>query len=441
MQMNDMIIISTDDHIIEPPDLFVKTMPAKFKDETPRVMRYSDGHERWVIGDLRLAHIAPSAVAGRKQEEITFEPSSYSDVRKGVYDVHARVDDMDANGILSSLNFPNILGFAGEKMMKVKNRELALACIQAYNDWHVEQWAGAYPGRFIPVVVVPLWDVNLCVQEVRRMAKKGVRVVAFPENAPGYGLPSIHQSIWDPFFKEVVHHDMSLVVHIGTSGAQLAAPSLECPAIVAGTTLNMKIADSLSDFVFSPLPQKYPTLRIALSEGCMGWVPFQLSRMDVAYKNFGMSNGHDLGQDTPTSIVRRHFLFCFHDDQIGLKNRHDVGLNQITVEVDYPHADSTWPRTPEVLWRDMKDFPDEEINLITHGNAMRFFDFDPFKFIKRETATVGALRARAKAHNVDVSPQAFSGRKPDRTGVLTSGDLVRLISNMEDNLCEPVGVL
>ena len=105
MQMNDMIIISTDDHIIEPPDLFLKNMPAKWKDQAPRVDRYANGQERWIVGGLRLAHVAWTAVAGRKVEEVAFEPGSYSGVRKAAYDVDARVDDMSANGIVSGLNF------------------------------------------------------------------------------------------------------------------------------------------------------------------------------------------------------------------------------------------------------------------------------------------------------------------------------------------------
>jgi hypothetical protein len=363
-------------------------------------------------------------------------------VRKAAYDVDARVDDMNANGILSGLNFPNVLGFAGDSLLKVGDKDLALACIQVYNDWHCDQWAGAHPGRFIPVAVMPLWDVALCVKEVRRIAQKGVRVVAFAENPPGFGLPSVHQGHWDPMFKEIVDHDMSVVIHIGTAGGQLHAPSMDSPMPVSSSLVNIKIAESLADLVFSPLPQKFPTLRFALSEGCMGWVPFVVERMEASYRKSGKLSGIDLGKDTPRSIVARQFLFCFHEDDFGLKSRHDVGIDLITVEVDYPHSDSTFPYTPEGLWRAMKDFPEEEIHKMTHLNAMRFFDFDPFKFIKREDATVGALRRKAAAAHVDVTPKSYPGRAPQKAGkVMTSGDIAQLFRSMDEGLGEPLGTV
>jgi predicted TIM-barrel fold metal-dependent hydrolase len=442
MKMVDMIIISTDDHIIEPPDVFSKNMPAKWKAHAPRVARYADGQERWIIGDLRLAHIAAGAVAGRKLEEVSFEPGSYAEVRRAAYDVDARVDDMSANGILSALNFPNVLGFAGDNMLKVKDKDLALAVIQTYNDWHCDQWAGAYPGRFIPVAILPLWDVKLCVEEIRRVERKGVRVIAFPENPPGFKLPSIHKGHWDPVFKELTDRNMTVVIHIGTAGGQLHAPSMDSPSPVSGALCNIKIAESLADIVFSPLPQKFPTLRFALSEGCMGWVPFMVERMEASYRKTGKTSGLDLGKDTPRSIVDRQFLFCFHEDDFGVKNRHEIGIDLITVEVDYPHCDSTFPYTPEGLWRVMKDLPPDEVHKMTHRNAMRFFDFDPFKFINPKDATVGALRAQAKARNVDVTPKSYPGRAPQRSGdVMTSGDIARLFANMDAGLGEPVGTV
>jgi hypothetical protein len=324
----------------------------------------------------------------------------------------------------------------------VEDKELALACVRVYNDWHFEQWAGAHPGRFIPVAILPLWDVALCVEEVRRTAQMGVRVVAFVENPPGFGLPSIHTGHWDPVFKEIVKQNMTVVIHIGTAGGQLHAPSADSPTPVSGALVNLKIAESLADLVFSPLPQKFPTLRFALSEGCMGWVPFVVERMEASYRKVGKTAGLDLGKDTPRTIVARQFLFCFHEDDFGLKNRHEVGIDLITVETDYPHSDSTFPYTPEGLWRVMKDFPDEEIHKITHRNAMRFFDFDPFKFVDPKEATVGALRAKAAAANVDVTPKSYPGRAPQKTGrVMTSGDIARLFRSMDEGLGEPVGIV
>ena len=156
MTMNDMIMLSVDDHAIEPPDMFLGRMPAKYKDETPRVAKYANGDERWVVEGKAWGGVGPAAVAGRKREELGDEPTRYGDVRKGAWDVDARIDDMNANGTLMSLNFASLLGFAGEKLVKGKDKELMLAIVRAYNDWHIEDWAGRYPARLIPNGILPL---------------------------------------------------------------------------------------------------------------------------------------------------------------------------------------------------------------------------------------------------------------------------------------------
>lgn len=435
MQMHEMILISVDDHIVEPPNLFDNHVSARYRHLAPRVHTFANGEERWLFDGKLLPNFAPSAVAGRKREELGAEATKYSQMRKGVYDVHARVEDMNANGTLSSLCFATFPGFSGELFLKGQDKDLMLALIQAYNDWHCDEWCGAYPGRFIPLAFVPLWDPGLAVGEIRRMARKGVRAIALPENPSAFGLPSIHRSYWHPIFKACLDEDLALAIHIGT-GAPLPFPSPDSPLDWANTMVNITVAGSLVDLLFSPMLRRFPDLRIAMSEGCIGWVPFLMERADAAYELHRFWTKQDFGKQKPSDFMRRNFLYCFHHDEIGLKHRHDVGIDRIAWECDFPHADTTWPRSPEILWESFQHMPDSDIERISHKNAMDFFSFDPFKWLDRNDATVGALRA--KATHVDVEPRSMGGgRQPaldPELKVLTVRDMQRLQQEMNEGL-------
>lgn len=435
MQMNDMILVSVDDHIIEPPDVFEGRIPSKYKDAAPKVVTYTNGEQRWVFEGRMIPTIAASAVAGRKREELGAEASRYSELRKSYYDASARVDDMNANGMLASLNFPTLVGFAGEVLLRGKDKDCMLALVKAYNDWHLDVWCGQHPGRFIPLAILPLWDVKEACAEIRRVAAKGARSVCLPENPSALGLPSVHRDYWSPILETCLEEDIIVSIHIGTSGA-LPFPSLDSPMDWLNSMVNMNVAGSVMDWVFSPLLRRFPTVKLAISEGCVGWVPFMMERADFAYRNHRFWTKQDLGNLMPSDIMRRQFLYCFHSDPIGLKLRHDLGVNLIAWECDFPHADSSWPRSPEDLWESVSDFSRDDIDLITHGNALRFFSFDPFKHIPREKANVAALRALAT--HVDTQDRSLGGgRSPvvdPEFNVLTARAVMKLQETLSDGL-------
>ena len=440
MRMDDMILISVDDHIIEPPSLFGGRLPVSFAGREPRVARFESGEERWLMEGRKIASVGPSAVAGRNREEMGIEPTRYDQLRAGCWSIADRLGDMNANGVLSSMNFPSMPGFAGERFFVGEDKALMLALIQAYNDWHLEEWAGLEPGRMIPMALLPLWDIDLAIAELERMRAQDCAVVTFPEQPVAYGLPSIHSGHWDRLFAAITDLDITVAIHIGTSGGTAQPPSLDSPADVGNTLINIQIVGPVADLIFSPILRNHPTLRIAMSEGCMGWVPFLKERADAAYRNHRFWTHQDLGDLMPSDLIERHFLFCFHEDDFGLRIRHEVGLRQITWECDFPHCDSTWPRSPERLWRSVHDVPKDEIDLITHGNAMRFLKFDPFRHVTRPDATVGALRARA-AH-VDVTPKSMGGASPTRAmGALSTGDIRRFMLESEKALGAQVALL
>jgi predicted TIM-barrel fold metal-dependent hydrolase len=431
MKLNDMILVSVDDHLIEPPTLFVDHIEAKYKDRAPKILR-KGGKDFWIFEGKTYPSLGLNAVAGRPPEEYGMEPTSYDGMRKGCFEIVARIDDMNANGILGSLCFPTFPGFAATAFLKIEDRDLAHATIRAYNDWHVEVWCGKHPGRMIPLLLLPLWDAELCAREVRRMAPRGVHAISFPDNPSSVGLPSVHDAAWDPLWKACTDHKVVICTHIG-SGAAPPHASDDTPIDAWITTFPMTIAQSAGDWLHSPMWKRYPELKVALSEGGIGWIPYFLERADTMHRHHAVWTHADFGDKLPSEVFREHFITCFISDVFGLQSIEKIGVEHVTFECDYPHSDSDWPRTPECLFEGLADVPSDIIDAVTHGNAMREFSYDPIATFGRENCTVGSLRARA-AH-VDTRPVpglggAVSPLAADRTRRVTSGDIRRMLSSI-----------
>jgi predicted TIM-barrel fold metal-dependent hydrolase len=412
MDANDMILISVDDHLVEPPDMFEGRLPAKFADQAPRVIRKPDGSDVWVFNGTEIPNIGLNAVAGRPREEYGVEPTAYTEMRPGCYDIHERIKDMSAGGVLASMCFPSFPAFSGRLFAAAEDKGLALATVQAYNDWHVDTWCAAYPGRFIPMALPVLWDAELAAAEVRRVAAKGVHSITFTENPATLGYPSFHESYWDPLWKALVDENVVLSIHLGSSG-KLAITSPDAPVDVMITLQPMNICQAAADLVWSRIPKQFPDIRIALSEGGTGWIPYFLDRLDRTYEMHHLWTGQDFGNQLPSDIFRKHFLTCFIADPVGVQLRHLIGMDNISWECDYPHSDSSWPTSAQELEAVTAGVPDDEINKITYENAMRWYSFDPFVHRTREQCTVGALKAEVAGHDVGV--HAFDTGRIERT--------------------------
>ncbi len=418
MNLDDMILISVDDHIVEPPDMFDQHLPAKYRDRAPHVVRKKDGTDVWEFEGTRVPNIGLNAVAGRPPEEYGVEPTCYDQLRLGCYDLKARIGDMNANGVVASLCFGSYPGFCGALFAYTADKELSLAIVQAYNDWHIDEWCGGAPGRHIPLAILPLWDPKLMVDEVQRVAKKGCHAVSFSENPEKNRLPNLQSSHWDPFWSVCEDEGTIICQHFGTSGG-MVYPTLDVPMDAVITLMPISVAHLAADLIWSPILRKYPTLKFALSEGGIGWVPFFLERIDYVYKQHRFWTHQDFGDKLPSEVFREHIVSCFISDRVGIRNRDAIGVENITWECDYPHSDAPWPKAPELLFEEFKGVPDADVDKITHENAMRHFRFDPFKHIPKDEATVGALRAQAT--DVDLTVKSQGGKKPSEgDGVVTA---------------------
>ncbi len=402
MNKDDLILVSVDDHIIEPPDMFDGFIPAKYAEQVPRLVS-DDISDKWVFGDGEARSSALNAVAGRPPNEYGIEPASLSDIRVGCYDVGERVKDMSANGVLGSLNFPSMARFCGQFFASraAQDPDLALAVVRAYNDWHLDAWCGSYPGRFIPCTIPPIWDPQLMAEEIERTAAKGAHCVSFSMNPYALGLPSLHSDHWDPFWAACEQTDTVVTMHIG-SGSFEVQTSPDAPMNVRITCSGINIYPTAADLVWSPIFQKFKDLKVALAEGGIGWIPYFLERADYTYEHHKAWTRPDLGGHLPSEVFKDHVITCFIADDFGVISLDHMNQDMVTWECDYPHSDTTWPHSPEAVWDSVQSLSDGQIDSITHLNAMRLFSFDPFSVRSRDACTAEALRREVAGHDVSI---------------------------------------
>jgi predicted TIM-barrel fold metal-dependent hydrolase len=401
VSVEDMIFISVDDHVVEPPDMFDGRLPAKYADLAPKVVHTEAGNDVWMFNGAEIPNIGLNAVAGRPREEYGINPTSFEEMRPGCYDIDERVKDMSAGGVLACMCFPSFPSFSGRLFANVDDKDVALAVTRAYNDWHIDTWCGTHPGRMIPMALPILWDPELCAEEIRRVAAKGCHSVTFTENPAALGLPSFHSDHWDPMWRALVEEGTILNIHLGSSG-QLAITAPDAPMDVMITLQPMNICMAAADLVWSRVFKEFPDMKVALSEGGTGWIPYFLDRLDRTYDMHHAWTGQDFGDKLPSDIFRDHILTCFIADPIGLALRNDIGIDNICWEQDYPHSDSSWPTAPEELVQMAAkyDVPRADLDKITHENAMHWYRFDPFRHRAKTECTVGALRAEVAGHDV-----------------------------------------
>lgn len=394
-------LISVDDHVIEPPDVWTTRLPDKYADVGPRVKREKgvrgrDGRWRadpdapgaawcdvWYYENLVWPMIRGFAQCGYESDD-ALNPITYDDMLPSAWQRAPRLVDMDRNHTDVSLCYPTITRFCGQIFLEQPDKELSLLAVQAYNDWMIHEWCGAErPARLIPLTLIPLWDVELAAQEVRRCADLNSYAIAFSESPPQIGLPSIFSGYWDPLFQACEETGTVVNMHIGSS-SNVIAPALDAPRDMALCLTYVNSVLSLSDWLYSGLFERFPNLRIALAESQAGWIPFAVQRVDNSWKKGNEKWSESVGKAArratvlPSSQVEGHIYACIFDDLEGLRNRAQIGMQHLLFETDFPHADSTFPhsaKTAEELVTSA-GLSDDEIYQFLRGNAISLYRLD-----------------------------------------------------------------
>jgi predicted TIM-barrel fold metal-dependent hydrolase len=364
-------VISVDDHVVEPAHTFEGRLPAALQDRAPRIVETPEGYQVWEFEGARYTQVGMNAVAGRRPETVKLEPFRFEQMRPGCYDVEARIADMDVNGVWASVNFPSqITGFCGRVFFNADERELGLACVRAWNDWLFEEWYEPHPDRIVPLGLTYLADPALAVAEIERNAARGFTSVTFPERPHNVGLPSLwDRDHWDPIIAACAATGTVISLHVGSSGLPAYPPG--APSLQLGATLfGQQSLGACAEWLWSGYAVEHPDLKIAMSEGGIGWVAMLLDRLDNIIDRSGYGLGWD---DRPADVLRRNFWFCTIDDPSTIETRHRIGVDHIMVEVDYPHGDSTWPDTQLVIEKAWGHIPPAELRAMCCENAAALY--------------------------------------------------------------------
>jgi predicted TIM-barrel fold metal-dependent hydrolase len=390
MLRDDQKLISVDDHIIEPPRLWLDRLPSRFADVGPRVVEIPLGHplregseapmQQWLFEGQIAGDTALSCSAGTEWRDRGMEPQHFEDLRRGCTDPSARLADMDQEGVWAEVNFPNWSGFAGGRFRHTKDPALGLACVRAYNDFVLDEWVPAAPDRYIPLIIVPFWDIDAATAELHRCAGKGARTFSFPDNPAHLGYPTFYGDHWEPLWSAAEDTEMPVCMHFGSGGVKHAL-SEAAPMAAWTSVMGSTLSHSMVELCFSPVFHSHPELKVVYSEGQIGWIPFFLQRMDQVWGRYRWFRptgklARRINADVPPSeLFRRHIWGCFIDDSVGVKMRHEIGVDKILFEADYPHDDSHWPNTRADMAEQLKDVPDKEVKRIVEDNARGLFRF------------------------------------------------------------------
>lgn len=393
------LIISVDDHIMEPQTLWQEQLAPSMRDRGPKVERkkvkveFVGGHFKllkdvgddgidcdvWYFDDLESPVGLLHAAAGYAPEDQENRPATYDDFRPGTWNQTDRLKDMDLNHVEISINYPNTFPrFAGQGFAERADKELALECLKIYNDWMIDDWCGgAGKGRLIPLTLIPLWDPQLAADEVRRCAAKGSATIAFSENPSKLGFPTFYSGEWDPMFKACEETNTTISMHIGSSSS-LPTTSPDAPLALSMALSSQNAQASISDLVFSGTLTRFPDLKFAYAESQAGWIPYHLDRMDSVAGD-ARAAGVEVASK-PSDMVKGSIFTAIFDDTSGLKYRNDVGMEHILFEVDYPHTDGTFPNSRKGIHEAMEiaQMDADECYALLRGNAIKAYGLDRF---------------------------------------------------------------
>tara|TARA_B100000683_G_scaffold108509_1_gene106900 strand:+ start:221 stop:1399 length:1179 start_codon:yes stop_codon:yes gene_type:complete len=384
-------IISADDHVIEPAHVWQDRMPSKHKELAPKIviapqgeMTLNDGvwletpgtgdkmAAWWHFENKRYQIKQMVACPGIPPEEVTMEGVTYDDIAPGCYDPIARLTDMDINHVEASLCFPNYPRFCGQLFSEADDLELGLLCVQAYNDWMIDEWCGSSGGRLIPLCIVPLWDAELAAKEISRVAEKGCRAVAWSELPAWLGRPGLHGDFWDPFLKACEETQTVICMHIG-SGTKTVQTSPEAPTVVTANLIVCNSAASMIDWIFSGKFEQFPNLKLLYAESQIGWIPYFIERADDTWRTHQWAQGEKRIPKPPSHYYKKHVYSCFFKDTVGIDLLDRIGEDNVLFETDYPHQDGTFPNTLAIAEELFGHLEQETIDKIARDNAIKLF--------------------------------------------------------------------
>ena len=368
--MSDYKIVSSDSHVFEPPDLWTSRIESEFRERAPRIIRLEDG-DWWYCDGKKIISVQPGTQAGRRFEEP--EKLSRTDiienVRPGGYIPDEHIKDMEADGVERSVLYPTI----GLILYSVEDSKLLSAIFSTYNDW-VAEFCVPYPDKLKAIAMVNIDDVHEGVAELERCAKMGLvgtMITTYPPEGRSFDSPE-----YEPLWAAAEEFEMPLSLHAATNrGLLFNADSTRLSYLI---NMDYWIRMSLSDMTFSGVFERHPRLQVGAVEYELSWIPHFLERLDYGYTQRPLAKSQHRFKDAmlPSDYIHRNVFFGFQEDARGIEDRHIIGVDNLVWGSDYPHQESTFPRSRQILARILADCTEDEKVKITSGNGARIYHLD-----------------------------------------------------------------
>ena len=383
MVQTKMKLLSADNHIVEPPDLWTSRIEPKFRDRAPRLIREETADWYRVEGNLSIGSLGTATHAGDRYTadhayEIPLE-DRWENVRPGGYDPHEAIKDWDIDGVYGAVVFPT-RGVGG--LWRLEDSELLSAICRTYNDW-IAEFCQPYPERMRGAAMINLDNVQEGVQELSRARKLGLRaavITVHPPSGRGY-----HSQEYEPLWAMAEELDMPLCLHSGSNRSlgdgipmyhhdQTKDPGE--PLEIVFINGDHWVRRSLTSMIMSGVFERFPRLKAVSVENQAGWVGHWLFRMDLRYENRPTSWGRFKPGMKPSDFFHRNVFATFQDDWTAVATRSLIGADNLLWGSDYPHTECTWPESQRVIREIFKEVPEEDLQKITYLNTARVFGFN-----------------------------------------------------------------
>ncbi len=378
-------VIDADTHITEPGDLWTSRLPARYKDRAPHLVRDPEtGIDTWRIGETEgFLPVGFTAMAGWP-EQFPASPRNMDEVPKASYDASARLEYMDRVGIWAMALYPNVGGFGSQAFLNLKDPELMLACVRAYNDFLID-WISPDPRRFIPILATPVWDVEASVAEVERCAKLGHKGVLFSGEPQSHGMPILASHHWDPLWAAAQACDLPVSFHIGagTFDDGFTPERIETTGLgrtngFAAVSLFLDNGKQLTDLLFSGILPRFPDLNFLSVESGIGFIPFVLEACDYTFEYGSVRSAYPEFELKPSEYFARQVHGCYIFEEYAPRELMDaIGVDNILFETDYPHPVCLYGNVREKIDRALGDATPEARRKVLFENAARLYKVEP----------------------------------------------------------------
>jgi uncharacterized protein len=386
--IEDIAIIDSDTHVVEPPDLWTSRLSTKWGDLVPHVeWDEARQEEVWTTGSQRLGAVGAPAMAGW-HEHAPFHPRRFEDTDPVAWDASLRASMMDDYGIRSQILYPNVAVFDAKSIVSMGDMELQLACISAYNDYLVD-FAAEEPGRFVPVACLPFWDLQATLREIERTAAMGHKGIVFTQDPSYFGMPALTDRFWDPMWASAQEKGLPVNFHIASGDLNLfeighPENGVHANYAAMGVSFFLANARTIAQLVTGGICHRFPDLNFVSVESGIGWIPFALEALDWQWRNCGVGKEHPDYQLLPSEFFRRQIYGCFwFENETAQSAIEQIGADNILYETDYPHPTSMSPgpasvaqRPDDYLRSAMSELDVTSVHKILHDNAARIYHLD-----------------------------------------------------------------